>query len=52
MKRTAKQNIYGNWVGYCGRKRVEEFGDHASSEADAAEWVATGTNENRSSYNS
>jgi hypothetical protein len=52
MKRTARQNIYGNWVGYLGRTRAEEFGDHASAESDAIEWVETGKNEIRASYNS
>ena len=28
MKRSIRQNIYGNWVGYVGRSRVEEFGEH------------------------
>ena len=52
MKRTVKQNIYGNWVGYVGRARSEEFGDHANSEADAIEWAKTGSNETRASHNS
>lgn len=51
MKRTIRKNIYGNWVGYLGGKRAEEFGDHANSEAYANEWLATGTNEIRASFN-
>jgi len=50
-KRRIKQNIYGNWVGYEGRARTQEFGDHASSEADAREWLATGEVLCRASYN-
>lgn len=49
MKRTVRQNIYGNWVGYLGRTRAEEFGDHSSSESDAKEWAETGTNITRTS---
>lgn len=52
MKRTIKKNIYGNWVGYEGRARTEEFGDHANSESDANEWLATGKVEIRASFNS
>ena len=51
-KRRIKQNIYGNWVGYEGRERTQEFGDHASSEDDAREWLATGEVLYRASYNS
>jgi hypothetical protein len=39
MKRTIKQNIYGNWVGYTGRSRAEEFGRY---EIAAAYWLITG----------
>lgn len=48
-KRTIRRNIYGNWVGYVGRARVEEFGDHANSESDANEWLTTGPDPERSS---
>jgi hypothetical protein len=41
-KRRIYQNIYGNWVGYEGRARVEEFGCGASAESDAKEWLETG----------
>jgi len=50
-KRRIKQNVYGNWVGYEGRARTEEFGDHANSESDAREWLSTGKVDCRSSYN-
>ena len=39
MKRTIRKNIYGNWVGYVGRQRVEEFGD---CETGAKYWLTTG----------
>jgi hypothetical protein len=51
-KRAIKKNIYGNWVGYEGRFRTEEFGDHANSESSANEWLATGKVECRASFNS
>lgn len=38
-KRTTRKNIYGNWVGYVGRARVEEFGEDRTR---AQEWVETG----------
>lgn len=31
-KRTVRLNIWGNWIGYVGRKRWLDFGGHASSE--------------------
>ena len=41
MKLRIKQNVYGNWNGYRGAKRVEDFGlDDVRAEA----WV-TGRNE-------
>ena len=51
-KRSIRQTIYGNWVGYEGRTRTEMFGDHANSESDAQEWLATGKVDCRASYNS
>ena len=39
MKRTIRKNIYGNWVGFVGRNRVEHFGD---KETLARYWLATG----------
>lgn len=39
MKRSIRKNIYGNWVGYVGRNRVEEFGE---DERGAAYWLKTG----------
>ena len=38
-KRSIRKNIYGNWVGYIGRKRVEEFGEN---ETVANYWLKTG----------
>jgi hypothetical protein len=37
--RTIRKNVYGNWVGYVGKARVEEFGD---CETCAKYWLATG----------
>lgn len=42
MKRTIRKNIYGNWVGYIGRKREVEFGDR---EICAQYWLNTGDDE-------
>jgi len=39
MKRSIKQNIYGNWVGYEGRTRVHQFGEN---DIVAAYWFMTG----------
>jgi hypothetical protein len=39
MKRTIRKNVYGNWVGFVGRKKVEHFGD---KETLARYWLATG----------
>jgi hypothetical protein len=39
MKRKIKQNIYGNWCGYQGAKRSNEFG---TDEIAAAYWLLTG----------
>ena len=50
--RTIRKNVYGNWVGYVGGRRTEDFGDHANSEGYATEWMTTGTNLTRASYNS
>lgn len=38
-KRSIKWNIYGNWVGYAGGKRVMEFGCQTWSEREANEWL-------------
>ncbi len=37
--RKINKNIYGNWVGYVGKKRVEEFRD---CEVSANYWMKTG----------
>lgn len=39
MKRSIKQNIYGNWVGYVGKSRTEEFSDRREC---AEYWLKTG----------
>ena len=39
MKRSIRKNIHGNWVGYIGRTRAEEFGDY---ETVARYWLETG----------
>jgi hypothetical protein len=44
MKRTIRKNIYGNWVGYVGRNKVEQFCDNESL---ARYWLATGRAELR-----
>jgi predicted DNA-binding WGR domain protein len=35
-----RQNVYGNWVGYEGRKRIKDFGDcpFSSAEEKAINW--------------
>lgn len=38
-KRRIRQNIWGNWIGYAGRERWEEFGPH---EFDAKYWLDNG----------
>lgn len=43
-KRSIRNNIYGNWVGYAGGKRVKEFGCQAWSEREANEWLEEGKN--------
>lgn len=41
MKRTIKQNVYGNWHGYEGGRKVELFlGNTWEQEQDAREWLA------------
>jgi hypothetical protein len=40
MQRKIKQNIYGNWVGYLGTRRSQEFG---TKEVAAGYWLLTGT---------
>jgi hypothetical protein len=37
--RKIKQNIWGNWNGYEGRNRVQQFG---TDEISAAYWALTG----------
>jgi hypothetical protein len=33
-------NIWGNWKGYLGTRKVEDFG---TDEADAKQWLETGS---------
>ena len=41
MKRTIKQNVYGNWHGYEGGRKVELFlGNTWEQEQEAREWLA------------
>jgi hypothetical protein len=40
-KRTVKQNVYGNVVGYEGGQRVAEFGDAHQAELIAEIWKNT-----------
>ena len=42
MKARIKQNVYGNWYGYLGSKRVIEFGETAeyTQEQNAQRWLA------------
>jgi len=37
--RKISKNIYGNWVGYVGKKRTMEFGEY---EICAKYWMETG----------
>lgn len=37
MKRRIHQNVWGNWSGYEGARRTQEFG---TDEAEAREWLA------------
>lgn len=37
MKRRIRQNIWGNWKGYEGTRRVEDFG---TDEQEARLWLA------------
>jgi len=42
MKYRIKQNIYGNWNGYKGNKKVKEFSNTISgcgAESEANEWL-------------
>lgn len=48
MQRTIRKNIYGNWVGYIGRNRVEEFGEN---ETVAKYWLRTGVVDFLGAYN-
>lgn len=36
MKRKIKQNVWGNWNGYEGTRKVKEFG---TGEFEAREWL-------------
>jgi hypothetical protein len=38
-KRRAHLNLWGNWIGYSGASRVEDFG---TDEHDALHWLITG----------
>lgn len=40
MKRRLKQNVWGNWSGYLGVKKVIEFGTDKLGEAE--EWLLKG----------
>jgi len=48
-KRKIKQNIYGNWRGYVGRKSAIEFG---TDEITAGHWLLTGNADFNSGYES
>lgn len=50
MKRSIRKNIYGNWVGYIGRNRVEEFGCDTHGERLANYWLKTGLIDNHACY--
>lgn len=43
MKRRIHQNVYGNWIGYVGRRREHQFG---SDEVAAYAWLETGLYDN------
>ncbi len=40
MKRRIRQNIYGNWKGYEGSRRVRDFGCGVGGKIDAEAWLA------------
>jgi len=44
-KRRIRQNVWGNWYGYAGARRVVEFANmpEFGAEEDANHWLATGT---------
>jgi len=37
MKKRIKQNIWGNWKGYEGRRKVQDFG---TDEQAARDWIS------------
>jgi hypothetical protein len=41
MKRRIKQNAWGNWYGYEGRRRVKAFGESVewTAEQNAERWL-------------
>jgi len=45
--RRIKKNIYGNWIGYVGRERVEQFGE---DETVARYWLKTGVHDIFAAY--
>jgi len=49
IKRKAKQNAWGNWNGYVGRKKVIEFG---TDDVRAGHWVLTGEEKGNNGYSS
>jgi hypothetical protein len=49
MKRRIHQNIWGNWNGYEGKKRVVEFG---TDEVRAGHWLLTGDSDRYAAYES
>lgn len=46
-RRKAKQNAWGNWNGYVGRRRVVEFG---TCDVAAGYWVLTGVKSYSAGY--
>ena len=46
-KRRVRKNIYGNYVGYYGTRRAEEFG---ADEIAAAYWLFTGQADKNAAY--
>lgn len=39
MKRNIRQNIWGNWNGYEGTRKVKEFGCGVRGEMKAKDWI-------------
>ena len=50
-KRSLRENVYGNWVGYVGRVRTFGFGYGPHAERVAKYWLETGIVDDHACYN-